>query len=111
MRVDTLALDVAVGVVGIYLLSRLLSSRKTTARLPPGPKPNLIFGNILDLPTPGEVECLFWEKHKKLYGPLSCLSVLGRKIMIISDVKVAFDLFEKRSAIYSDRPVAPFTTL
>lgn len=32
------------------------------------------------------------------------MNVLGQRIAIISSVKIAFDLLEKRSAIYSDRP-------
>lgn len=110
---DILSLEAALGAAGVYLLSRLLwlLAHKAPARLPPGPKPSLLLGNIGDLPTPGEVECLFWAKHKELYGPLSCLSVLGRKIMIISDARIAFDLFEKRSTVYSDRPILPFTNL
>ena len=32
------------------------------------------------------------------------MNVLGQRIVIISSVKIAFDLLEKRSLIYSDRP-------
>lgn len=108
---DILVVDIALGAIGVYLLFQLVLSRQPPTRLPPGPKPGLLLGNISDLPPPGVVECLFWMKHKELYGPLSCLSVFGRKIMIISDYSVAFDLLEKRNNIYSDRPLAPFTDL
>ncbi len=40
-------------------------------------------------------------------GDLVHASALGQHIIIINSVKTAFELFEKRSHIYSDRPVIP----
>lgn len=103
-----LLLDAAVAVSVVYLLYRFLSGPKPPAPYPPGPKPKLIVGNLNDLPPPGAHEWLFWRPHKELYGPLSCLRVLGQTVMIINDYKVAFDLFDKRSMKYSDRPIFNF---
>ena len=49
-----------------------------------------------------------------LPGEMMYLSALGKGVLVINSQRVAIDLFEKRSTIYSDRPrfiyVADFTT-
>lgn len=37
-------------------------------------------------------------------GPISTVSVLGQGLIIHNDARIAFDLLEKKSAIYSDQP-------
>lgn len=106
--VSSLLVNAGICATVLYLLSHFLEPRKTSAPLPPGPAPKLLIGNLGDLPPKGAQEWLFWAKHKELYGPLSYLNVLGQKIMIINDHRVALDLLEKRSGTYSDRPVLPF---
>lgn len=100
---------VALGaVVAIYVSSRLL--RKSNSRpLPPGPKGLPIIGNVNDMPKPGEAEWQHWLKHKDLYGPISSVTILGQTIIIINDLKVAFDLLRDRSTIYSSRPSQVFS--
>lgn len=98
-------LDIALGLTGLYLISR---TRKPPVPLPPEPKKKFILGNIGDLPPAGKPEWQHWMKHKELYGPISCISVLGQTIVFISDYKVALELLEKRNVNYSDRPVLHF---
>src|SRR5690348_15243261 len=66
-------------------------------RLPPGPWPFPLVGNIGDLPPPGEAEYLHWLKHKDMYGPLSSVTVLGQPLVILHDRKAAEVLLEKTS--------------
>jgi hypothetical protein len=40
-------------------------------------------------------------------GPLIKVEIMGQKICIINSYKVANDLLNDRSAIYSDRPAMP----
>lgn len=40
----------------------------------------------------------------QLAGPVTYLRVLNQDLVVLNTVKVATDLLEKRSAIYSDRP-------
>jgi hypothetical protein len=40
-------------------------------------------------------------------GPLVMIEIMGQKMCIINSAKVATDLLDKRSAIYSDRPAMP----
>lgn len=37
-------------------------------------------------------------------GPISSITVLGQTIVVINDARIAFDLLDKRSNIYSSRP-------
>ncbi|KAJ6627486.1 cytochrome P450 [Mycena sp. CBHHK59/15] len=54
---------------------------------------------------PSEKEWLTFSKWSDTYGDLCSVTVLGQPIIIIGSAKVAVDLLDKRSAIYSDRPV------
>ncbi|OBZ67621.1 O-methylsterigmatocystin oxidoreductase [Grifola frondosa] len=69
--------------------------------LPPGPKPLPIIGNISDIPK--EYPWLTYREMSDRYGDLVYLGVLGQSIIIAGSSKVAIDLFEKRSSMYSDR--------
>ncbi len=44
-------------------------------------------------------------------GPISTVSVLGQRLIILNDARLAFELLEKKSVIYSDRPKLPFASL
>ncbi len=40
-------------------------------------------------------------------GPLVMINIMGQRICIINSAKVATDLLDTRSSIYSDRPAMP----
>ena len=42
-----------------------------------------------------------------LQGDIVLVRFLGQKILYVNTAKAAYELFEKRSAIYSDRPRLP----
>ncbi|KAI1412256.1 putative cytochrome P450 oxidoreductase OrdA-like protein [Hypoxylon sp. FL1857] len=105
MSFSSLAISLGIGVAFVYLVIKLLGlSNGARAPLPPGPKGLPIVGNLNDLPKPGVFEPHHWLKHKKLYGPLSSITVTGQTIVIINDAQLAFELFEKRSVKHSSRP-------
>ncbi|KAI9058741.1 CyP450 monooxygenase [Trametes sanguinea] len=90
---------VALAVALLILIRRSRSSRK--APLPPGPPGLPLLGNAFDIPKERA-----WAAFRDLsskYGDVVALSALGQTIVILSSVEAAVDLFEKRSAIYSDR--------
>ncbi|KAG6845864.1 hypothetical protein H0H87_002555 [Tephrocybe sp. NHM501043] len=80
--------------------------RDRLRRLPPGPRGWPIIGNMYDLPLQGEP--VPWLKHKDVYGPISSVTVLGKTIVILNDLQTSIDLLERRSSIYSGRPIFPF---
>ncbi|KAJ8129221.1 hypothetical protein O1611_g4411 [Lasiodiplodia mahajangana] len=102
----SLFITLGVGLLATYIVSRFVHSLNYQSRppLPPGPKGLPLVGNLNDLPKPGILEAHHWLKHKKLYGPISSVTILGKSIIIINDVQLAIELFEKRSAKYSSRP-------
>jgi len=106
----TISFRHVLALVGLYILVHLTRTllTKNRARLPPGPKPKPIIGNITDLPPPGEQKWQHWLKHKDLYGPISSITVLGQTMIILSDARIAFELMEKRSAVNSSRPKMVF---
>ncbi|KAM5350440.1 hypothetical protein ACJ41O_006945 [Fusarium nematophilum] len=91
-----------------YLIYRHLNSNGPRRRLPPGPKPLPIVGNMRDFPPEGVPEFEHWLKHKDLYGPISSVTVLGTTLVIIHDKTMARDLLEKLAAKTSVRPSMTF---
>lgn len=65
--------DILLAGLGLYVVKILLISKKTSAPLPPGPKPKPFIGNLTDLPPPGEQEWMHWARQKDLYGPYGFL--------------------------------------
>lgn len=92
----------------ILVVRRIWSRTSALAPLPPGPKRWPLIGNMLDLPSKGQIECLHWIKHKNLYGPISSVGVLGQTIIVVHDREAASELLVKRAANYSDRPLSTF---
>ncbi|PPQ74860.1 hypothetical protein CVT24_002899 [Panaeolus cyanescens] len=79
------------------------------ARLPPGPKGWPIIGNTLQMPKKNP--WLKFSEWKRIYGDIIHVDVSGRPIIIINSLKIAQELLDKRSTIYSDRPRLEMATL
>ncbi|KAJ7639248.1 cytochrome P450 [Roridomyces roridus] len=76
--------------------------KKSIAPFPPGPKGTFLLGNALDLP-PSKPWITFAE-WATTYGPIVHLSVFGKHIIVLNDLKYATDMLDKKSRIYSNRP-------
>lgn len=117
--------DSVLGFFAVCLAARIVYLKVRSSKpLPPGPKRLPLIGNLLDLPKGPEGP--HWAKHKALYGelalyaaenireltmnegPISSVEVFGSTMIIVNDRDVAVDLLDKRSAIYSCRPVLTF---
>ena len=107
---------VSVSIV-IWFVSLMISQRK---RLPPTP----LIGNTRRAPrTPPWITYSAWAKQygismtdlcdatpvtKLTSGDIFYFKAAGRKLVVLNTPKAIFDLLDKRSAIYSERPVFHF---
>ncbi|KAI9438808.1 cytochrome P450 [Lactarius indigo] len=87
-----------VGIV-LWLIARL--TQRAFRNLPPGPKCLPLIGDVLHAVDHG---WLASPQRRDDYGELMYLSVFGQGILVLNSQRVAVDLLEKRSNIYSDRP-------
>ncbi|KAG6333886.1 hypothetical protein ID866_5199 [Astraeus odoratus] len=104
MLTDVTWLDLCLAGVGIYLVKQIIS-KKNPAPFPPGPKPLPLLGNMLDMPSVKP-----WLKFAEIgnkFGDMAHLEILGQHLIIVNNVKTAVDMLDKKSSIYSDRPVLP----
>ncbi|KAJ3974717.1 cytochrome P450 [Lentinula raphanica] len=80
-------------------------SNSNNLKLPPGPTPAFIVGNMNDIPVYEEWHTL--SQWAKRFGEIVYLHVFGTKMLVIGSYRVANELLDKRGAIYSDRPPTP----
>ncbi|KAF9474971.1 cytochrome P450 [Pholiota conissans] len=81
-----------------------IHAQRAKRRLLPGPPRLPFIGSALYMPT--RRPWLVFSEWDKTYGGIFQLDVLGKSIVVINSLKIAKDLLDKRSSIYSDRPHA-----
>ncbi|KAJ3546252.1 hypothetical protein NM688_g5535 [Phlebia brevispora] len=102
MSVTLTALLAAVVLLVLYNVQR--SKSRERARLPPGPRPLPIFGNILDLPSHKPwVKYLEWSKEYN--SELIYLDLPNQPTIILNSGEAILSLMEGPSGNYSDKPV------
>ncbi|KAF5384354.1 hypothetical protein D9615_003159 [Tricholomella constricta] len=70
--------------------------------LPPGPRPMPFIGNLKDMTTKELwLRATEWATQ---FGDVCYVHVFGQGIVFLNSADVAFELLEKRGAIYSDKP-------
>ncbi|KAJ6546378.1 cytochrome P450 [Mycena sp. CBHHK59/15] len=94
--------------VALVLFLTLLTPRvwKTRKNLPPGPPGLPLIGNLLQIPF--NVPWVTYKSWARKYGDIIHVSVVGQPLMFLTSPQAVTELFEKRSAIYSDRPELVF---
>jgi cytochrome P450 len=97
-------LDICLAAVALNIVKRLLSP-KPSHPLPPGPKALPLLGNLLDLPS--DQEWKTFAKWGEKWGDLVSINVFGKTMIIVSSPQVAIEMLDKKSSIYSDRPILP----
>ncbi|KAG1878399.1 cytochrome P450 [Suillus tomentosus] len=92
--------------VGVYLVKQIFV-KKNPAPYPPGPRGLPLVGNLQDIPR--DKSWLTFTEWGKKYGDISHINVLGMHIVVLNSVESAVEMLDKKSSIYSDRPVVPMT--
>ncbi|KAF8258902.1 cytochrome P450 [Lactarius quietus] len=82
----------------LWIITRL--AQRAFRNLPPGPKGLPIVGDVIHI---ADHDWLASPQRKHEYGEMMYVSALGRGVLVINSQRVAVDLLEKRSSIYSDR--------
>ncbi|KAF5319657.1 hypothetical protein D9619_008644 [Psilocybe cf. subviscida] len=103
-------LTALIGVIVVYTVLRSRLSPLRALPLPPGPPvTSWLSGHLSILPAaqPARV----YAKWAETYGPIMHLRVYGQHTIILSSVDDCIEVFEKRSNIYSDRPVLTMSNL
>ncbi|KAJ3727869.1 cytochrome P450 [Lentinula raphanica] len=92
-------------IIGAFLLliRSVIVAWKCRA-LPPGPRGLPVLGNVLQLRTSQSLWFTF-DKLKAQYGPIVYLNMAGKDIIVLNTKAAAIELLERRSAIYSNRPL------
>ncbi|KAJ7460740.1 cytochrome P450 [Mycena latifolia] len=96
--------DFSLAVLALFLVFKL-ATRRSVPPSPPGPKRLPLLGNLLDMPS--QKEWIKFSEWGDTYGDISSVSVFGQQLTILNGVQVAMDILDKKSSIYSDRPVIP----
>ncbi|KAJ7672763.1 CyP450 monooxygenase [Mycena rosella] len=95
-------------VLGVKAVSSWLGN-SSGLPFPPGPAPRFITGNLHEIPA--KQPWLTYTDWKSQYGDIVHARIFGQHIIFANSLKIATDLFEKRSHLYSDRPAAPMIDL
>ncbi|KAJ7483541.1 cytochrome P450, partial [Mycena latifolia] len=83
-----------------------LKRNRSRLPLPPGPKKLPLVGNLFDMPAQRQWEA-YHKWSKEFDSDIIHLDVIGTSIVVLSSMEAVRDLFDKRSALYSDRPRLP----
>ncbi|KAK0436560.1 cytochrome P450 [Armillaria borealis] len=103
MLTSLATLDIAIVLAGLAFVWRLFRRNNGNAPFPPGPKGLPVIGNLLDMPT--EKEWLTFAKWGDKYGDMASVGILGRRLVVLNSAQMAISILDKKSSIYSDRPV------
>ncbi|CAE6493909.1 unnamed protein product [Rhizoctonia solani] len=99
-------LYILLAAAGLTFVQRCwIGGRRRQLRHPPSPKSLPLVGNLFSI-SPGLDHLAYLELGKKLNSDIIYLDMMRQPVIILNSAQAALDLFEKRSAIYSDRVCA-----
>ncbi|KAG2064540.1 cytochrome P450 [Suillus decipiens] len=103
--IDDTLLYLCLAGIGVYLIKKVFT--KNHAPYPPGPRGLPFIGNIQDIPH--IKPWLTYAEWGRKYGDISHINVMGLHIFVLNSVRTAVEMLDKKSSIYSDRPIVPMS--
>ncbi|KAF5372809.1 hypothetical protein D9757_011097 [Collybiopsis confluens] len=101
-HVNVLVVGLTIALVALVMIHYRIVGKRGAVKLPPGPIPTFLVGNMNDSPVYEEWHTFTaWAKH---FGEIVYLRVFGTQMLILGSYRVANELLNKRGVIYSDRP-------
>ncbi|KAF8273319.1 cytochrome P450 [Lactarius quietus] len=85
----------------LWLIARLAQRAFRNSKLPPGPRGLPLIGDVRHM---SDSKWLASPQRKDDYGEMMYISALGEGFLVLNSLRVAIDLLDKRSNIYSSRP-------
>ena len=70
---------------------------------PPGPRPLPVIGNLLEMKKFNHVTMAAWAKQ---YGRIYMLTVLGKKVFIVTDIELAREALLRQGSVFAGRPTS-----
>ncbi|KAA1476608.1 cytochrome P450 [Dentipellis sp. KUC8613] len=98
-NLDTKSL-IVISVLSVFVV-RYIQAQRPFYQVPPGPRGLPIVGNLFQLR--GDLLSVF-KKWQRAFGDLVYLNIAGQPMLIVNSGRIAADLFDRRSANYSERP-------
>lgn len=92
-------LILVVAALSVYNIRR---RKRGSLPYPPTPPSDFLLGNLRDIQH--KTLRYRYDELAKTYGEIFHLSALGQHIVVLNTEEAAYELFTRRSAIYSDRP-------
>ncbi|KAG6407028.1 hypothetical protein SASPL_130008 [Salvia splendens] len=100
---DCVLIAIVTSVVMLLGLRRFVFPRRTPARLPPGPRPLPIIGNLHQLGKKNPYETL--RQLAKTYGPLMSIRIGSVHTVVASAPETAMELLQRHGQAFSGRYV------
>ncbi|KAI0659814.1 cytochrome P450 [Cubamyces menziesii] len=104
LSVRSLVAVFALIVITLCFVRATLARNSLYRSSPPGPSGLPFIGNVFDIPQERP-----WVAYRDLaatYGDVIAVKALGQTLIVLNSLSATIDLLEKRSAMYSDRPVS-----
>ncbi|XP_062224068.1 cytochrome P450 98A1-like isoform X2 [Phragmites australis] len=94
-------LPVALALVAIVPISLLLLNRLLYGKLPPGPRPRPVVGNLFDVQP---VRCRCYQEWARRYGPIMTVWFGSSPTVVVSTSELAKEVLKTHDQQLADRP-------
>ncbi|TCD70730.1 hypothetical protein EIP91_002106 [Steccherinum ochraceum] len=92
----------ALTVIAVWIVVAEVRTFIRRRHLPPGPPGLPLLGNALQMPT--DLPWKHFHEYGKTYGSVMSFNAAGQIVIVLNDLRSAFELLDRRGSNYSHRP-------